>query len=481
MMGVAGVLCLAAGLLLVGDERPGTAVAASLLTVPAGAGLVAGTVGTGLGLTGAFFPTQTTTQLSARSLLLVARVGITAGCMLAVLGVALGARTYDRLALGTGVVPVAASVVLAAVAILSGSGPGGAGRLLSELAAWVVSPAPIRTHLASLCVLVSLAALATGAALEALPVAELVADAGGGETADRRVDRTASALDWLAAAGFAGALLGLVVELPVDPQQLRRLVGPARYRVLVSLSTAPAPRLVCVTLLAVSLPALVTATLLQGILRSARDDLARRGGPVLAGGILTVVALAASGPVLDALLPWVASKLPGPLGRQFADAAGGVVVSVGPGAVGVVLAAGLVAVAAGAVLFVRLLLASGYVAESTVGYSLASGGLFLAAASAGAAGLSRPVAFGGLVAALLVWDLGRYGTVLGREVGQGTSTRTPELLHAGGSLAVGLVAVLLAVGLGSATTAAVPGGSRLSALALLGVVAGIVLLVEALR
>jgi hypothetical protein len=249
----------------------------------------------------------------------------------------------------------------------------------------------------------------------------------------------------------------------------------------VTVSTAPAPRVLCLAVLAVSLPAVAATALLRRVVGGSRQDLARRTGPLVGGGLLALLALVVSGPVLDALLTRVTATLPGPLGPAFADAAGGVVSSVGPGAVVVVLAAGTVAATAVLVLSIRLLLASGYVAGTTAGYSLSSGGLFLAAACAGAAGFGRPVAFGGLVAALLVWDLGRYGTVLGQEVGHDAPTRTPELVHAGGSVGVGLVAFLVALGLGSALDTAVTGGSPLTALALVTLLSGILLLVEALR
>jgi hypothetical protein len=491
LAGSAGVLCLAAGLRLVAaDDGPGAAVAVSLLSVPAGLGLVVGTLGTSLHVLGAFFPARTTAQLSARSLLLAARVGIAVGCMAAVLGVSLGARGIvdaDTLrahywqTLGTGAVPATAGGVLATGTVLSGRGPAIAGRLFGELGAWLVAPVPSRTHLASLCALVAFAALAAGAAVDALPLAELLTDSGDGRATDRRIERAGSALDWLGAAGVAGTLLGLVVELPLDPPQFERLAGPAAYRVLVGLSTAAEPRVLCLAVLAVSLPAVASTALLRRAARRTARGVTRPVGSLVGGGLLAVLAVAVSGPVLDALVTRVATELPGALGRTFEDVAGGAVSSFGSGAVLAALAAAVVAAAAVALLSVRLLVGSGYVAEATAGYSLASAGLFLAAACAGAAGFGRPIAFGGLVAALLVWDIGRYGTVLGQEVGPAVPDRTPELVHAGGSVAVGFVAVLVALGLASTLEAAVAGGSSLTAVALVTLLAGILLLVEALR
>jgi hypothetical protein len=491
-VGIAGALCLAAGLGLAAPGRDGTVptVAASVLTVPVAVGVVVGTVGTSLSLVGAFFPVQTAPQVSARSLLLVARVGVATGCTVAVLGLALGAgnvadpgtlRSHYWLTLRTGVVPAAVGTALAASTMLAGGGNSDPARAGPESPLlWLLSPGTGQTHAASLFCLFAVATLAVRYAVGVLPVVELLADRGGG-VAGTGIGRIRWVLGRLAAVGALGAALALVVELSVRPVELRQLVGPAVYRDLVTASTARGLRLPLALVVAVSVLPAVAATVLRRIVRDAIRGDTRWTGPLVGGAVLTAVALAAARPVLDALLGWTAAKLPGPLERTFADTTGPVVAYYGPGTVVVVLAAVLVAVTTTVVLLVRVLLASGYLTEETAGYSLASGGLFVAAAFAGAVGRGRLIAFGGLVAALFVWDLGRYGTVLGREVGRHAQTRTAELVHAGGSLAVGVLGTALAVGFGSLVDGGAVEGSPGTTAALAGVTVGILLLVESLR
>jgi uncharacterized membrane protein len=89
--------------------------------------------------------------------------------------------------------------------------------------------------------------------------------------------------------------------------------------------------------------------------------------------------------------------------------------------------------------------------------------------------------FGGLVASLFVWDAGRYGTVLGREIGRRAPTSEAELVHAGGTLAVGALGTVGAVALGSGLGPEGLTPSSTTLLALAGALAGVVLLVAALR
>ncbi|WP_419181208.1 DUF7519 family protein [Haloarcula pelagica] len=87
----------------------------------------------------------------------------------------------------------------------------------------------------------------------------------------------------------------------------------------------------------------------------------------------------------------------------------------------------------------------------------------------------------GIVAAVVVWDAGAFGATLGRELGAAVGTRRTELLHVGGTVAVGSVgagvAAALAGGAGGALS--VPPGTALAALVVC--VLAVLALVAALR
>jgi hypothetical protein len=136
------------------------------------------------------------------------------------------------------------------------------------------------------------------------------------------------------------------------------------------------------------------------------------------------------------------------------------------------------------------LLAAGYavvwvglLSRETAGSSLAGVGLFIATVFGGTVGAPTWLVVVGVAASLVVWDAGRFGVGLAREVGPGRSRRV-EFVHLGATLLVGVAAVGLAMFVvgrlptGPSVTA-VPDGTELLALA--SVVVGLVSLVLSLR
>lgn len=487
-IGVAGVVCLAVGLGLVGsDQRPLPAVLASLLLVPVAAGILVGTLGVTLTILRDFFPVAATAQIPGRSLHLLARVGVAVGCLLAVLGVALGVRNvvdtdsveaYLGLALRTSVVPlvVGGALVVGTVFTRATGDPLGPVR---GVVPWLLSPGTGGTHLATLLGLLTVAAFGVRAALDALPIAEFLSDRGSARTDTTQLDSVLSALGVLTAAATMGTLFALAVETALGGR-LQQVIGSGLYRVLIGVSTASALRLGLLGAVVLSGSVVVAVALLRRLAQLSVGSSSRWVGPFVGGSTLTAAGVVAGEPLVDALVVRIAARLPGPPATLFRETTGSVVRFYGPATVAVALVTVLVAATASAILFLRLLLLSGYLTEETAGYSLASGGLFAAAAFTGAAGFEPVLAFAGLVAALFVWDVGRYGTLLGREVGRHAPTREAELVHAGGTLAVGLGGALIALGLVRVEPGA--GGSAVpAALVLVGALAGLVFLVAALR
>jgi hypothetical protein len=491
LVGSVGAACFAASLYVLSADRL-EAVAgavAGVLTVGVAVGVLAGTLGTVLLLLGELFPVENTAAIPGRSLFLLSRLGIVVGCVLAVLGVVLGLRSvvdgetlsaYFRSAVKTGLVPAAVGIAMAASATLAET-PAPLGALRVDASRWLLAPDPVKTHAATLALLLAAAALGVRAAVGALPVAELLADSGGGEIRERRVEQTRWVLCRVGGVALVAAPVLFVTELLVDPPGLRRAVGTALYRPLVALSTVPTLRVV---LVGVATVAAVTVAVVAGVRWVARVSVtgfASRIGPFVGGGVVTVGAVAVARPVRDGLVAWVAARLPGPLGGAFRESTATFVGFFGTSTVVVLLAAALVGVTATVVLVFRFVAFAGYLSAESAGYSLAAAGLFLGTAFAGTVGASAWLVFGGLVAAFLVWDTGRYGTTLGREIGRRASTRRAELVHAGGTVAVGLVGVGLAYGITAATRDGLGTPTGNSVVALMGVLAGIVFLVAALR
>jgi hypothetical protein len=89
--------------------------------------------------------------------------------------------------------------------------------------------------------------------------------------------------------------------------------------------------------------------------------------------------------------------------------------------------------------------------------------------------------FGGIVASLLVWDAGQFGTVLGREVGQGANTRSTELVHAGATALVGVAGTVLAVVAVGQFQGGLGSDSSLTIVALVALVVGVTAFAAAIR
>jgi hypothetical protein len=82
----------------------------------------------------------------------------------------------------------------------------------------------------------------------------------------------------------------------------------------------------------------------------------------------------------------------------------------------------------------------GVVSRAGIGHGLAATGLFTAGGVGLAVGAGPTPSVTTLVAAVVVWDLGRYGADLGGEVGRRGKSRRTVLVHLAGSLSVGVVA-----------------------------------------
>lgn len=107
--------------------------------------------------------------------------------------------------------------------------------------------------------------------------------------------------------------------------------------------------------------------------------------------------------------------------------------------------------------------------DRTAGFAIGATALFLAAVGASPFGAPAHVTFAGVAAALVTWDLGETAVDVGSHLGGAAETRRAEVVHATGSVGVGVAGVALAtLGVHVVGPLAVPGtgGRAVAALGL---------------
>ena len=493
LVGSLGALCFATGLWLVGLDRfePVARVLAGLLALPVSVGLLFATGGTALLLASTFFPVESESTLSLLTLTLITQVGVVAGCVFAVLGIMLGIRnvvdsealqTHYWVTIQTAVVPAVVGVFFAAGAFITQQESVAIDVLpVSGLERWLFAPGRLQTHLATALLLVVLALGTLRAAIGALPVAELVGDSGTGETDHNRVSALRSLLGRAALGSGALALLALFAEVAFPPFRLQRILGLGLYQTLLNLSTAPGLRSLVITTTVLSAATWLVVYALRRLAANSTNEFATRVGPFGGGALLTLGCLVFGRVIVDTTLTAVGSRLPSPFDDTFFGYARDTVDFFGAPTLVIMAATLLLGLSLGLMLLFRFAVFAGYLSDETAGYSLASGGLFVAAAFAGTLVTEAWVLFAALVGVFFVWDMGRYGTTLGREMGRSATTRDAELVHAGGTLGVGLAGVGAAYGIQRLLASGTVEQTPTAIVALVGVLAGIVFLVTALR
>jgi len=466
----------------------------SLLALPVGIGLVAATIGTVIVLAGVLFPVPSLSQLPATVIDLTARAMVVVGAVGAVFGatVAVGnvldretAKRATTASLKTTLVPLALGLTLVVGKILayleSNTDVLGVGAIVGDLlrttTTVLFAPPPARPNVTSFLLFVVLALLVTRRVLAALPVSELAT----GTTAEDAIETVHSSLFWIATVATLGIPVGILADFLVPASQLRQLVSPPLFDTLTALTTDPGLRGLLWWTIVVGVAILVAVALLQHLVQRSADQIGATLAPFAAGALVVVATTAVAESVLSTLLDWVADTLPGAFGPQFRELSSLVVEFYGPLAL-VMTAAGLVVlVATVALTALWLALLTKYLDDRTAGVGLASVALFQTAAFAGVVGVSTTVLFGSLIAAVLVWDIGEFGTTLGREIGRSRGTRRTELVHATGMLAVGGVGAAAAMVIESDSVGVISVASGTVVLGLVAVLAGLLALLVALR
>lgn len=492
-LGVVGAALFPLGCWLLAHDRLGTAArpVVSLLTPLVGLGLFGSSAGIALVLSARYFPVEDGSLVSVMTLLVAGHVGVVLGSVLALLGVALGLRNvvtaevlgdYTATALLTAIVPGGIAAALATEALVFEAG--GPLRFLGEFATivwvWLTAGELAQLPVAGFLFVLALALTSVLAAVLALPVAELLVDHDE-RAARRRVRRWRR--DLTVAAGGVLVLVLAAFWVEFQGAALADAVGPA-YTVPASVASVRLFRFVLLGVAAIALAATLGALLTRRLARQSTGTLARTAGPLAGGAVITLAAALVADPVYDALLGVVLEPLPPETAGEIEELGVEAATFYGTETFVILLAFALVAAPLCFVLVLRAVLFFGYVSAETPGFSLASAGVFLAVAAAGTIGAPAWLVLGGVLATLLVWDAGRYGTTMGREMragGSGPATRGTELVHAGGTLLVGLTGTLAALVLASRvdTTLTTPGGT--TSVAFVAVTVGVVCFVVALR
>lgn len=291
----------------------------------------------------------------------------------------------------------------------------------------VLFPVGQNANVGGFLVLTALAAGGVAVAAAAVPLASMAPSDRRGAVAaavarTRRVAGRTSAgaalIGFAATAAPTDVLHGTLAAVGVEPL-LRAVVDVHALRVLLAV---------------VAVVALGTAVAAGAVRRLARVDpraVVRAVATTAPGGIVLVgVAVVAPDAVLSRLRIGPATVAV----DAGVDVAGAVPLSAG------VLLVGLVATAA-ALSLLSTAAGSGVVPDRTAAPTVAAAGVLLAAVATGLWPGDHPlVAFGAVAAAMTVWDVGSYGVGVTAEV-DGTTSRLMELLHAAGTVVVGVVLV----------------------------------------
>ena len=434
----AGAVCLAAALWLLTVEkwRVPARLAASLLLVPAGAGIAAGVGYETLVAFAVSFPASSPTRVVGESLRILGVLAVLCGSTVAVLGAAASVRgvatswsvsqlldVVNRVT----VLPLLLALALGSHAVLTNFDVGLAGIVgdfLRNATDWLLAPSGEQIRLLSFGLLAAAATLASYLAVRELPTEELAGEATVG---DVRVAALAAgvqrALGRLVGLGFVALPVAFLVETAVPASAGLKLLPESVRSALLALTASPGLRglLWWVALVAGALA--VVAALVRRSSRAGTEQLLVGYAPFLAGLAVVAGVGVVHRRLLDALVGFVAGRLDAPLAGQFRDLSGRVVTFYGSETVVLGVTAGLLMLAVAGIFALWIAFAVGFVTDRVAGPALAGGGLFVAAAFAGTVSAPTWLVFGSLVAALVVWDAGEFATTLGSEVGRRAPTR----------------------------------------------------------
>jgi hypothetical protein len=268
-----------------------------------------------------------------------------------------------------------------------------------------------------------------------------------------------------------------------DTAVVAPLAGPVQWLLTPVALVVPDRFLVLLLLVALVVAlALGIGRLQQRLAASDISPGPRIAGAIAGGAVGTIWTVAISEWAYDRVVEELLRRFPVEIEGEIRDASTTTATTYGESTailLAVLLCLGL---AVTLLVVVYLFVAANLLSTESPGASLAGVGLFVATVFGGTVGAPAWLVVTGVAASLLVWDAGRFGTTLAREVGSGRSRRV-ELVHLGAALLVGIAAVAVALVLIGRLPAdpedTAAAGTEL--LALCSVVVGLLSLVLALR
>lgn len=277
-------------------------------------------------------------------------------------------------------------------------------------------------------------------------------------------------------------LVGVQSSGSADGALVAPLAGPVQLLVSPAAVVLPEPLLLVALLAALATLLAVGVGRLQARLAASESaPEPRTVGAVAGGTVATVGVVATSQWAYRRVVSELLRRFPAEIEGELRDVSTNTATSLGESTAVLVAAVFAVGVALGLLVVFYVVVGAGYLSGESTGSSLAAVGLFIAAVFAGTISAPSWLVVLGVAASLLVWDAGRFGVALSREVGAGR-TRRVELVHLVGALTVGLAAAVVALAfvgrLSTGSDAAVTGRDLL---ALASVVVGLLSLVFALR
>lgn len=487
LMGIGGILSLTLCLWLVDTHPNGVkAFLVGLLLAPVALGFVGGLLGATLVLISGQFPVPTESGISVALLQVSGSLGVVTGCIVAVFGLTLGYRNvlaakpltrYSKIAFLTSLVPLGVGLTVFVRTAVAGdprASESTFGNILDLISTVLFRPTSAHLHLASFLFVLTVASGAVVLFLRRAPVDELL-ESRRGMDALKQVTAVRRALYLTTVVSSILMVGAVIVEVAYSPPELRRLLGSGLYEFIQSFTTANWLRLLLVSLAVLAVGWLV----LERILRQRETTGKEWLGPLAAGLILTGVTWWTAESVFDRILRETTTQLPDVFAAQFQDAIFPVVDVYGVTATMVLFAGILLGITAWIGLVCRVSVHFDYLSNEGAGFGIAGAGLLGTAISVVTTQPPSWLVFVGIAGAVVVWDLGRFGTRIGREVGSGT--RSVELVHATGTVLVSVLAVGVAILLESQAAESAFRPSSTVALALVSLVVGIVAFSLALR
>lgn len=308
-------------------------------------------------------------------------------------------------------------------------------RLVTVFVTPPTNPPPVGSFLA----VVACGAVAFASLLRRLPVRALLDDGTDDPSpAVATVDRALGVLDY----GWAVLLLAgplLVINAVASTVVWERVPGSIREPLGVVAAT-PAVRAFAVGVVVVASAIWLLVRLVRAGYRTQLGTRTATGGAAVGWLALGWLGWRQGGGLAERLAAAVAGALPATAAGSFRQEFDAVVGYYGPETVGLALVTGCVVVTAGVVLSLVAGSVVGMVPASGVGHGLSAAGLFAAGGVGLAVDAGIAPSLTALVAAVVVWDLGGYGADLGGEVGRRGQSRRAVFVHLGGSLLVSAVA-----------------------------------------